>query len=168
VFLLIGVEVVVFGDVVVGGEEEAAGAAGGVEDDLAGFGLHDLDHGLDERAGGEVLAGPFFRRSGILFQQAFVDLAFDIDVDRRPVLAIDHADEFFQLGRVGDFVLRLFEDGAQEAGFFSEVFQGVAVVEFEFVAGLGGKRIPVVGFRDRGLEAEGLPAPPPFSGKGGR
>ena len=44
-------------DVVVGGQEEAAGAAGRVADGLPGLGLHDVDHGLDQRARREVLAG---------------------------------------------------------------------------------------------------------------
>jgi hypothetical protein len=68
--LLVGVELVVvrIGDVVVGGEQEAAGAAGGVADALAGGGAHDLDHGLDERARGEVLAGAALGVLGVLLQ----------------------------------------------------------------------------------------------------
>ena len=123
-------ELVVLGDVVVGGEEESAGAAGGIADHLPGLGGHDLDDGADERARREVLSGALVRRTGGLFEQAFVDGALDVHVHAGPILVADHLDHALEVGGVGDFVLGLAEDDADEAGHFAEVFEGVAVVDF--------------------------------------
>lgn len=123
------VEFVLLLDEVVGGEEEAAGAAGGVADDLAGLRLHDIDDGADEGAGGEVLASALVGGAGGLFEEAFVDGAFDVDVHAGPILVGDHFDDALEVGGVVDLVLGLAEDDADEAGLFAEVLEGVAVVD---------------------------------------
>jgi hypothetical protein len=147
-------ELVVLGDVVVGGEQEAAGAAGGVANHLPGLGPHDIDDGADERAGSEVLTGPFVGRAGGLFEQAFVDGALDVHVHAGPILIADHLDHALEVGGVGDLVLGLAEDDADEAGNFAEVLEGVAVVDFELVAASAGERRPAEFRRDRIVEAE--------------
>jgi hypothetical protein len=50
----------------IGAEEETASAAGRVGDGLAGFGLHTLDHRLDQNARSEVLAGAALGVFGVL------------------------------------------------------------------------------------------------------
>ena len=148
------VQLVVLGNEVVGGEQEAAGAAGGIADHLPGLGGHDIDDGADEWAGGEVLAGSLVRRAGGLFEQAFVDGALDVHVHAGPILIADHLDHALEVGRVGDLVLGLAEDDANEAGHFAEVFEGVAVVDFEVIAALAAQLGPGKLFRDRIVEAQ--------------
>ena len=137
-------ELVVLGNEVVGGEEEAAGAAGGVADHLPGLGCHYIDDGADERAGREVLTGSLVGRAGGLFEQAFVDGTLDVHVHAGPILVADHLDHALEVGGVGDLVLRLAEDDADEAGHLAEVFERVTVVDFELVAALAGEHGPTV------------------------
>ena len=147
-------ELVVLGNVVVGGEEEAAGAAGGVANHLHRLGCHDIDDGADERAGCEVLPGSLVRGPGGLFEQAFVDGTLDVHVHAGPILVADHLDHALEVGGVGDLVLGLAEDDADEAGHFAEVLEGVAVVDFEIVAALAAQLGPGKLFRDRIVEAQ--------------
>jgi hypothetical protein len=132
-------ELVVLGDVVVGGEQEAACAARGIADHLSGLGCHDIDDGADERAGREVLTGSLVGGAGGLFEQAFVDGSLDIDIHAGPILVADHLDHALEVGGVGDLVLGLAEDDANEAGHLAEVLEGVAIVDFEIVAALTGE-----------------------------
>ena len=138
----------VMADEFVGGEEEASGSGGGVHDGLAGFGLHDVNEGADERARGEVLAGAGFNVFCVLLEESFVDVTFDVGVENGPGFFVDEVgDEAFEFGGVLDFVLGLAEDGPEHAGFlyvvrartgratrpvrFAEVFEGAAVMDFE-------------------------------------
>lgn len=68
-------------------------------DDLAGLRLHDVDDG-----------------------------SLDVDVHAGPILVGDHLDDALEVGGVGDLVLGLAEDDADEAGLFAEVLEGLAVV----------------------------------------
>ena len=142
---LVAVEgVVMLGDVVVGGEQEAAGAAGGVADGEAGGGAHDVDDGLDERAGGEVLARAGLGILGVLFEQAFVDFALDVQVHADPGFAVDQLDQALELGGVLDAVLGFAEDGGDEARAQAELVEDFAVVVFEVGAGEAAQAGPVV------------------------
>jgi hypothetical protein len=85
-------------EVIVGGEEEAAGAAGGVGDGFARLGRDAGDHGFDERAGREVLAGARLCVFGVLFEDAFVDVALRIGVEGDPGDIVHHLDEAGELG----------------------------------------------------------------------
>jgi len=114
--LLIAVEVVVGGDVVVRGQKEATGAAAGVGDPLARPRLHHVDHRLDQRSGGEVLAGAGLGVGGVLLEQPFVGVALDVGVDSGPGLGLDQVDDQpAQLGRILDAILGLAEDQAERA-----------------------------------------------------
>jgi len=95
---------------IIGGEKKAAGSAGWVMNRLLRFRGHALHHGLDQGAGGEVLARPALGVRGVFFQQPFVDVSLDIGIDHHPLLPADHVDDLEQLGRVLDLVLRLGED----------------------------------------------------------
>jgi hypothetical protein len=55
--------------------------------------MHHIHDGFDERTRGEVLARAGLGILGILFEQAFVDLAFDIDIQPDPGFAVDQFDE---------------------------------------------------------------------------
>ena len=147
-------ELVVLGDVVVGGEQEAAGTAGGVANHLPGPWCRDIDDGADERAGSEVLSCSLVRRAGGLFEQALVDRALNVHVHAGPILVADHLDHALEVRGVGDLVLGLAENDADEAGHFAEVFEGVAVVDFEIVAALAAQLGPGKLFRDGVVEAQ--------------
>ncbi|MFT7171939.1 MAG: hypothetical protein ACI9NQ_000147 [Paracoccaceae bacterium] len=103
---------------------------------------------FDDGARGEVLAGALVGGAGGLFEQAFVDGALDVDVHPGLILVGDHLDDALQVGGVGDLVLGLAEDDADEAGLFAEVLEGVAVVDFELVAALAAHLGPGKFLRD--------------------
>jgi len=77
VALLRAVEFVGLENVGGGGEKESAGSGRGINDCGAGLRAHDLDDGIDQDARGEVLAGAGLGVLGVLFEQAFVDIALD-------------------------------------------------------------------------------------------
>ena len=145
---LVAVERVVGLDVVAGGEQEAARAAGRVADRLAGGGLHDVDDGLDERARGEILPGAGFGVLGVLLQQAFVDLAFDVHLQPDPGLAVDQLHQALQLGRVLDAVLGLAEDDRDQPRALAQSGERLAVVALQLFAGEPAQAGPAVPGRD--------------------
>jgi hypothetical protein len=130
--LLVLVELVVALDVLVGGEEEPAGAAGRVDDALSGLRLDAIDHGVDEGARGEVLAGAALRVLGVLLQEALVRFALHVGGHGEPGLLADELDdELAELGRVLDLVLGLAEDEAEHAAGLAQLGERLAVVVFE-------------------------------------
>src|SRR2546423_13865103 len=94
------------------GEQKAASAGSRVADGLTGLRAHDFDEGTNERARREVLACAALGVFGVLLQQAFVDFAFDVYVQRLPRLAVNERDEAAQFGGVLNLVLRLAKDDA--------------------------------------------------------
>ena len=147
-------ELVVLGDVVVRSQQEAAGAAGGIADHLSRLRLHHIDHRTDERARGEVLSCALVRGAGGLFEQAFINRALDVHVHAGPILIGDHLDHALEIGGVGDLVLGLAEDDADEAGLLAEAFERVAVMDFEVVAALAAQHGPGKGVGDGVVEAQ--------------
>lgn len=143
--LLFPVERVGAGEVVVGREQEPAGATRRITDRLAwlrGDGIH---HRGDERARGEVLAGTALHVLGVLLEQPFVGVSLHVGGQARPLLLIDQVhDEPAQLGRVLDLVLRLAEDDAEHARPLAEIFQRVAVKDFQVVAVCAQQRRPIL------------------------
>ena len=71
----------VLGDVIVGGQQESAGATGGVADGHAGCGAHDVDDGLNQGAGGEVLAGARFHVLGVAFEEGLVGVTLYVGAE---------------------------------------------------------------------------------------
>ena len=143
------------GGVLVGDEEEAARAAGWVGDAVVDSWVDDVDDGLDEGAGREVLPGARALVARALGEEAFVGVAVDVGARLRPVLLADEIDdEAAQLRGVGDAVLRLAEDGADDALFACEAVEDARVLEFEIVAGGLHESIPRVLLGDDSLGLE--------------
>jgi hypothetical protein len=152
VLALLAVELVLRGDPVVGGEEEAAGAAGGVDDRLAGLRGDAGDDGVDERARGEVLAGAGLGVLRVPLEEALVGVALDVGADADPLLLVDEVgDQALELGRVLDLVLGLAEDDAEEAVLLAQVLEGGAVVALQVGAVALDEARPVVALGDRRL-----------------
>jgi len=129
---LVAVELVVLEDVAGGGKEKTTGAGGGINDGGSRLRAHDFNDGVDQDTGREVLAGAGLGILGVLFEQAFVDVALDVGAERAPGLLVDEIDdEAAQVGGVLDLVLGFAEDDAEDARLFAEIFEGVAVVSFE-------------------------------------
>lgn len=147
-FFLVTVEVVVFAEMIVGGEEESAGSAGRVNDGFSRLGVDAFDHCLDEGTGREVLSGSAFCVFGVLFEESFVDVAFDVGGHGDPVFTADDADDFGEFGGVADFVLCSGEDFAEESFGFAEFVEGQFVLGFEFGSGCPGEFVPGVFFGD--------------------
>ena len=117
-------------DIVVGDEEESARATGRIANGFTGLGAHDLDHGLNQWSGGEVLSSPAFGVFGVFLQQTFVDVAFNIGIQANPGFVVNQLDQAFELGGVLDFILGFPEDDAEEALEFGQGFQGFAILRF--------------------------------------
>ncbi len=86
---------------------------------------------LDQRARREVLARAGLHFAGVLFQQPLVDRTLHVDANADPGLVVDQRDDPLELGRVGELVLRLAEDGADQALLFGEAFERMPVLKFE-------------------------------------
>ena len=84
----------------------------------------------------------------VLFQQALIDFALDVNVQPRPRLAVNHLDEAAQLGRVLDAVLRLAKDDGDQARALAQLGQDVAVMGFERVAVALEQALPAQVLRD--------------------
>ena len=149
---LVTIQPVVLEDVAGGREEKTSGAGGWIDDGGSGLGAHDLDDGVDQDARREILAGPGLGVLGVLFEEAFVDVALDVGAQRAPGFLIDEIDdEAAQVGGVLDLVLGFAENDAEDARFLAEVFEGVAVMLLERQAVHFHEAGPVVVIGDGGL-----------------
>ena len=141
----------VFLDVVISRQKEAAGTAGRIADGFARLRLHALDHGTDQRARGEILAGAGLGVLRVALQQAFVQVALDLGIQHHPGLGVDHLDQPRQLGRVLNLVLRLGEDLAQHALFLTQLAQQLDVMAFQLRTFARLEALPVVLLGDAGV-----------------
>ena len=94
----------------------------GIANGLTKFRTYHFYHCLDERARCKVLTGATFSILRVLLEQTFVDFAFGIDIQPYLGFAIDQHDEPFEFGRVLDLILRLAEDGGDQARARTEIF----------------------------------------------
>jgi hypothetical protein len=104
---------------------------------LAGLGLDDLDDGVDQRSGREVLAGAALGLAGVLLQQAFVEVAQAVLPGAEPVDAVQALDQLLQVARLLQAGLRVGVDGGDQpvvAG--GELEQRLAVVVEQVQAAL--------------------------------
>ena len=81
------------------------------------------------------MAGAAFHVLGVLLQEPFVSVAFNVGVERRPFFLVDQvSDQPAQLRRVLDFVLRLPKDDADQSRFFAELFERVTIMNLQLIA----------------------------------
>jgi len=93
---------------------------------------HHCDNGVDQEARREVLASAGLGILRVLFEQAFVDVAFDVGSERAPRFLVDEIDdETAEVRWVLDLVLSLGEDDADHARLLAEVFERTAIMPFE-------------------------------------
>ena len=144
ILLPVELEVDLVGDEVVAAQEEPAGAAGGVRDALVRLGPHALDHGTDQGARREVLAGARLGVLGVLLQQPLVDVALDVGAQRDPIGVVHHVDEAVELRRILNLVLRLGKDLPSIPRRGAKFAQECDVVAFEFRAALRFQAPPVI------------------------
>ena len=122
------------GNVIVSGQEEATRTCGWIANGVVGGGLHAIHDGLDKFTGSEVLARPFRTLSGALGEQPFVDVPLHVGLHGGPFLHVNQVhDQPSQRSRVLDFGPCLLEDFAQHSRLFSEFFEDVPIVGYEFV-----------------------------------
>src|ERR1035437_919495 len=77
------------------------------------IGLHYSNDGLYKNSWREVLSGTFLTLARCFFQQAFESLALDIDIHRRPLFFVDHANETFEVYGIVESRNRSNEDIAE-------------------------------------------------------
>jgi hypothetical protein len=96
--------------------EEATRTTGGIAnlEVLTGarIRLHATDHGPDEDARREVLAGALLPLGGRLLQKPLENGALHVDVEARPLGLVDKTEELLQVNGVGEAALRAAEDVA--------------------------------------------------------
>ena len=107
----------------------------GIMNGLVRLRIDHRHHRLDHRTRREVLPGAGFHVLGVPGQQAFVDVALHVDRQGEPGLAVDQADQAFELGRVLDFVLRLQEDRADDAALLRQLVEQLDVGRIQRLAG---------------------------------
>ena len=90
---LVAVECIVTRDVIVSGKQKAARARGGIADSLPKLWAHDIHNRLDERTRREVLTRSALGILRVLFEQTFVNLAFDINIQPDPGFTVDQFDQ---------------------------------------------------------------------------
>lgn len=146
----------VLADVIISGQQKATGATGRVTDGALRLGLHNIDNGLNQRAGGEVLTGPGLGILGVLLKQPLVDVGLDVNVQTYPGLAVDKLQQPAQFGRFLDFVLRLTEDGGDKTSPFAQFGEEMAVVALQCLIGFAHQALPVEVRRDDAGFAEKL------------
>ena len=119
-------------DVAGGSQQKTAGARGGIDDGEARSRPHRIHDGIDQDARREILAGAGLGILRVLFEQAFVDVAFDVGRERAPRLLVDEIDdEAAQVGGVLNLVLGLAENDAENSRLLAEIVEGIAVVSLE-------------------------------------
>ena len=134
--------------IVVGSQKEATRAASGIAHGFADSRTRHIDHRLDERTGREVLACARLLVLAVLFEDAFVDGTLHVAIEVEPVLLVDHRDDLLQIDGLVDLVLRLDEDGADEAVLLREVLQGLLVLLDEVHAVERQEFLPPIAFGD--------------------
>ena len=85
-----------------------------VLDAFTGLRLQAAHHGVDQGAGGEVLAGTGFGFIGVLLQQAFVQVAQAVFLGAEPVDLVQGLDHLFQMARLPQAGLGVGVDGADQ------------------------------------------------------
>ena len=129
------------------GNQETGRACGRVLHGLAHLRAHDGDHGVNQRAWCEVLACAAFGLGGVLFQQAFVQVAQAILVSVKPVNLVQAADELLQMARFLQARLRIGIDGGNaHIGGLRELEQRFLVVVQQVQAGLAAQLLPACVF----------------------
>ena len=93
--------------VAVGGNQKTGRARGWILDHLTGLRLHHINDGVDEWAGGEVLAGAALGFGSVLFQQALVQIAQPVAAAVEPLDAVQIGDERLQVSGLLDAALRV-------------------------------------------------------------
>ena len=151
---LVAVELIVIGNVIVGGKQESSRARGGIADGLTRLRVHDIHNGLDKRTRREVLTRAALGILRVLFEQAFVDLTLDVNIQPDPGFAIYQFDQAAQFGGILDFVLRLAEDDGNQPRALTQPREDGAVMRFEIVAIQTLQTRPVVFFGNGALPAE--------------
>ena len=106
-------------DVAIGGDQKPARAGGRVLHDFARLRLHQANDAIDQRARREILPCPGFLLGGVLFQQAFIEIAEALFARRKPVELVDRIGERLEIGGLAQLGLRVGEDRQGRAGLSS-------------------------------------------------
>ena len=132
-----------------GGDHEAERAAGGVVAALAGLGLYEARHDVDEDARGEVLARAGFLFAGVFLKESFVEAAEAFLLGGEPVELVDARDDFLEVLRLGDVGRGAGVDFAHAAGGLgAEAVEELFVVVLEVEAFAVFEGVPAVGGGD--------------------
>tara|TARA_R110001599_G_scaffold8236_2_gene39864 strand:- start:2257 stop:2595 length:339 start_codon:yes stop_codon:yes gene_type:complete len=78
-------------------------------------------------------AGSYF--GGVALQQALVNGSLNLDLQANPkAFLVDQADHPLELGRIGELVLSLAQEDADQPTFAGQCFQGVTILKLQLVA----------------------------------
>ena len=133
--------------ITVGGDHKTKGAAGRVVAKFAHLRFHKADLHINEYTRREILACAGFLLIGVLFQQAFIEVAEALFLRRIPVQSIDARDDLFQIFGLVDVGYRsLIDLPHPPRAVFAQLGQHLLVNVFQFNAAFGGQRVPPAGF----------------------
>lgn len=101
--------------VFIGRQQKAAGAAAGIGHGFGDLGVYYVHHSGNQGAGREILARAALFVLAVLFQNLFIDRAFQVAFHHVPVIFRYHVDDLFQHHRAVDLVDSAGENGSDQA-----------------------------------------------------
>src|SRR5882724_1364166 len=132
-------------------QQKTAGSTSRIVYCIARFGTNYGNNGINQGAWREVLSGTALHIGGVLFQQAFVGIAFYVSVDVHPLFATDQVkNQALELCCILNLVLSLAKDHAQHSALFSQLDQDVAVLAVEVFTVQVFEAVPAQVFGDDG------------------
>ena len=135
-------------------QQEAARAAAGVRHRFGDLRVHHVHHGGNQGAGREILSRPALFVLAVLFQDFFVDRAFQVAFHHVPVIFRYHVDDLFQHHRAVDLVDGTGENGFDQAIGIRQVFEDFIIFFHQVVAAEITKVFPFAAFRQITSQAQ--------------
>ena len=114
--------------VIVSGKKEASGATGRIAHSFSNLWLRYVNHGLDERTRSEVLSGTALFILTVALQNTFIDSTLYIAVHHKPLLVVNHCDDFFEIDRLVNLVLRFSVNGAYKVIQLGKGFKSLLIL----------------------------------------
>src|SRR5712692_10150178 len=125
-------------------EEKATRPTRRITDRLAWLGSHDVNKRVNQGSRGEVLPCTCLGILGILLQQSFVGIAFDVSIQDHPLFAVNEVrNQPTEFCRVLNFVLGFPKDDPQHALLFAQFLEHMTVMGLQPATIFSDETLPV-------------------------
>ena len=140
----------------VSGKQEARRTATGVRHGLGDFGIDNVHDRGDQRTGRKILPGAALFVLSVLFEDLFINGAFEVALHHIPVILGYHVDNLFEHNGLVDLVGRFGENGADQPVRLGEFFEDILVFVHKIGAAEGGKVFPLIALRQVAFQPHNL------------